>query len=139
MGKCKSEGADKVSIVADLEHLLCFGRAREAPPVPASIHSRNQNAQGKHAIYTITSAPPAGSRGPRSSVSRGSSPLDLHYVLTYLKLDLGLSNVLLAAVSAGDLLGLSDLVSYSLTTRQFQCLRPIIQVLPTSALKSSKA
>jgi hypothetical protein len=56
----------------------------------------------------------------------------------YLKLDLGLGDVSLAAASAGNLLCLTDLVPDSLFQRQSQ-LPHFMVFAPTSALKSSKA
>jgi hypothetical protein len=55
---------------------------------------------------------------------------------TYLELNLGLSNVSLAAASVGNLLCLADLVPYSLSRRQslFSQFRVFAH---TSALKSS--
>lgn len=59
---------------------------------------------------------PAGSRGP------GHCQLHLLHsrMITYLKLNLGLGNVCLTAASAGNLLGLSNLVPDSLSEHQYR-------------------
>lgn len=62
-------------------------------------------------MYTIISAPPAGSREPGAL-----SVLCLCHMIrwTHLELNLGLSNILLAAAAAGNLLGFRDLTPDSL-------------------------
>lgn len=57
-------------------------------------------------------------------------------MLAYLELDLSLSNVLLAAVAADNLLSLSDLVPHSLSTVSLGVCAHLVAML-TSALKSS--
>lgn len=67
----------------------------------------------RDAIYTITSMPPAGSRGP---VAVSSFSLVIWHAL-YLEFNPGLGDVCLAATSAGNLLSLSNLVPDSLSHR----------------------
>jgi hypothetical protein len=61
----------------------------------------------------------------------------------YLKLDLGLSNILLAATTVGDLLSLSNLVADSLELEHQRLVSHALSrkkvTRPTSALKSSRA
>jgi hypothetical protein len=57
--------------------------------------------------------------------------------LTHLKLNLGLSNVLLAATAAGNLLSLRNLVPYSLCSCQLKRQGTEADSRFTSALKSS--
>ena len=105
---------------------------KEATHAPHLILYIPHVACSKNAIYTFTSTRPVGSRVP-SAVSAFRLKVEC---AAYLKLNLGLGNVCLAATSAGNLLGFGDLVPDSLLLIS-QCAVCRIMHSLTSALKSS--